>query len=573
MNKPGDIIWNIPFYFFVFLGLFISIKFIFIFFFRAAFEPQFIFDLTPFYVLSGVNSLQLLFLSLIVVGYDTYLHMQPTRKNILRSFIPTALMLCGLGLGITTKEISFSYLANYLLFGLLLFIIIVDHRRTLISPEMLPPKAPPKPLPSLSRMKLPFFTKPKSQKASPTTKPRLSFSAVSSIFSVFKRGKKIGVNDKVQKSTIEQKISPLEAKQKEKSAKKPMGEEKPEAPTSPQEIEPQEPSHTVEGQSGSTDGGVFGSPQVSGAAMPQSTPQKVGTIPYYKDQSPPGTKTKLSLSIITSVFGKRKKTREPERRTTVPVKSQAESSQKEDQKEGPIEKAAVKIKQDKQKVIQAQKTESETPSEILEDKKEKVSLGGEESLPVFKESPPDKEERTQEMKKEVGEAIFPIVTESTEDKESEQQKIIKDEIKAPIASKQEVGISEEELYERKKEIEGEITIFKDLKSNYENIQSGLDSLKNELENICEDIRLSDRKPSVLKTKPEKRELKEEIMNKTMITPYLSGPEKIPTKKISKPSTYSMKWNKSAKRLHDLRKAKVLLNELGKKVEKLERIYI
>jgi len=532
MNKPGNIIWDIPFYFFIFLGLFISIKFIFIFFFRAAFEPQFIFELTPFYIFSGVSSLQLLFLSLIVVGYDTYLHIKPTRKNILRSFIPTTLMLCGLGLGITTKEISFSYLANYLLFGLLLFIIIVDHRRTLVFPEMLPPKAPPKPLPLLSRMKLPFFTKSKPQKASPTTKSRFSFSAVSSIFSIFKRGKKsAGVSGKGRESAAEHKTSPSKAQQKEVLAEKSMGEEKSEVTTPPQEIVPEEPSHTVEGQSGGMGGDVSGSPQDSGAAIPQTTPEKAGTIPYYKDQIPPGTKPKLSPSIITSIFGKRKKTREPERRTTIPFKPQAESSQKEDQKE-------------------------------------KVSLGDDESLPVFEENPPDKGDSVQELKKEAGEAIFPIVAESTKDKESEKQKIIEEEVKESIVTKHDLEAKREELKGRHKEIEDKITIFKDLQTNYKNIQSGLDSLKNELENICKDIRLTEQDSKLIEKKSDRRDLERDMEEKILVSPYLIAPEKIP-----KPSLYSKKWKMAEKRKRDIRRAKTILNGLEGKIEKLEKIYI
>jgi hypothetical protein len=570
MNKPGNIIWDIPFYFFIFLGLFISIKFVFIFFFRAAFEPQFIFELTPFYIFSGVSSLQLLFLSLIIVGYDTYLHMQPTRKNILRSFIPTALMLCGLGLGITTKEISFSYLANYLLFGLLLFIIIVDHRRTLVFPEMLPPKAPPKPLSLLSRMKLPFFTKPKPQKASPTTKSRLSFSAVSSIFSIFKRGKKsVGVSGKGRESTSEHKTTPSKAQQKEVLPEKSKGKEKSEVDQPPQKFESQKVPPSVGGQGGMGGGGTRSMPG-GGAAIPQSTSKTVGTAPYYKDQTPSLTKPKFSPTIIKTIFGKRKKIREPERRNLIPVKPHAPSGSEEEIKETQRGKAEVVAKIEKQKGLGAQKIETQPSSLILENQKEKIMKQDQEPLPVFKEKPSDEEHSFHKLKKEEKEeTVFPMVAEGTETAEkSEQQKILKEELKVPIVPKQEVDFSEEELYKQKKEIEGKITVFKDLQSNYENIQRGLDSLKNELENICNDIQLTDQKPMVSKSESPKKEVKEEFMKETIISPYLRD-----TKKITKPMPYSIKLKMAEKRKRDIQRAKTILNKLEGKVENLERIYI
>ena len=61
MKKIVDyFIWYFPLCFFVFLVLFMFVKFIFIFFFRAGFEPRFMFDLTPYYLLTGVNNLHLL---------------------------------------------------------------------------------------------------------------------------------------------------------------------------------------------------------------------------------------------------------------------------------------------------------------------------------------------------------------------------------------------------------------------------------------------------------------------------------------------------------------------------------
>lgn len=191
MEQHNINIWNIPFYFFIFLGIFISFKFVFIFFFRAAFDPRFIFELTPFYILSGMNNLQLIFLSLIVVASNTYLHINITRKNLTRSFIPTIVMLSGLGIGITTKDISVSNLPQYLVFGLLLFILVIDHRRTLIFSETLPDEKSPKPQTFIQKIPLPFFGRSKPQSSSQTGISKTFPSGLSSVLGFFKRGKTV----------------------------------------------------------------------------------------------------------------------------------------------------------------------------------------------------------------------------------------------------------------------------------------------------------------------------------------------------------------------------------------------
>ncbi len=136
MKKLRFIIWYLPLCFFIFLAFFILIKFIFIFFFNAAFEPEFMFVLTPYYLLSGVNNLHLLLISLIVVGFNAYLHFKISKKNLIFSFIPTGIMLAGLGFKIATLEMSISYILQYILFGVLLIITLVDHRLVLIFPEV-----------------------------------------------------------------------------------------------------------------------------------------------------------------------------------------------------------------------------------------------------------------------------------------------------------------------------------------------------------------------------------------------------------------------------------------------------
>ena len=70
-----------PFSFFIFIASFVFIKFIFIFFFNAAFTPRFIFELTPFYLI-GMNDLQLLMVSSFIVMIAAYFHIKDNRKNV-----------------------------------------------------------------------------------------------------------------------------------------------------------------------------------------------------------------------------------------------------------------------------------------------------------------------------------------------------------------------------------------------------------------------------------------------------------------------------------------------------------
>jgi PAS domain S-box-containing protein len=121
--------------FFLFLGIFAFVKFIFIFFFKAAFEPGFIFDFVPIYILSGVNSLHLIFLSLILIFFEIYLHINICRKNLLLSFIPTSIILSGLGLRIATSEFTLNFLFHYTVFGCFLIIALIDQKLSLIFPD------------------------------------------------------------------------------------------------------------------------------------------------------------------------------------------------------------------------------------------------------------------------------------------------------------------------------------------------------------------------------------------------------------------------------------------------------
>ena len=192
MRNVSSILWVFPFCFFVFFLIFISIKFVFIFFFRAAYEPTFMFELTPFYLISGLSNLQLLFLSLILIIFDTYLHVKANKRNLMYSFLPTAIMLGGLGFAITTKELAISNIFQYLVFGCLLFVILIDHKNILTFPDVLiSPKKEMVESKILKEKTVIDLPQPKFTPHSIFHKsPRLSVSGIGSFFSLIKNVKR-----------------------------------------------------------------------------------------------------------------------------------------------------------------------------------------------------------------------------------------------------------------------------------------------------------------------------------------------------------------------------------------------
>lgn len=94
--------------------------------------------MTPFHLLSGINNLQLIFLSFAVIISDTYLHMRVTRRNLIYSYIPTSLILAGLGPSIILNEVDTSYILHYIVFGIFLSVILLDHRYILTKAEKEP---------------------------------------------------------------------------------------------------------------------------------------------------------------------------------------------------------------------------------------------------------------------------------------------------------------------------------------------------------------------------------------------------------------------------------------------------
>ncbi len=115
----------IPFTFFFFLGLYVVIKFFLVLFWTLNFNTKIILELTPFF-LFGMNPVQLLVLSAIVAGSDAYFHFKNHGWNIVISFVPTVIMLIGIGAAIYASEWNNPF--YYTLFAIMLGVTIVDHR-------------------------------------------------------------------------------------------------------------------------------------------------------------------------------------------------------------------------------------------------------------------------------------------------------------------------------------------------------------------------------------------------------------------------------------------------------------
>lgn len=115
----------IPFTFFFLLGLYAVIKFFLVVFWTLNFNTKIMLELTPFFLFK-MNPVQLFILSAVVAGSDAYFHFQNHGKNIVISFIPTALMLFGIGAAIYVSEWNNPF--YYALFAIMLGVTVVDHR-------------------------------------------------------------------------------------------------------------------------------------------------------------------------------------------------------------------------------------------------------------------------------------------------------------------------------------------------------------------------------------------------------------------------------------------------------------
>lgn len=121
-------IWLFPCCFSIFLSIVLMVKFIFIFFFGTAYEPEFIFEMTPLYLLSGFSKSQILFLSLLVMVLDMSLHLRSSKRRLLLSFLPTSVMLSSIGFTIMFRPMDLSSVLHYILFVCLLLVVLIDYQ-------------------------------------------------------------------------------------------------------------------------------------------------------------------------------------------------------------------------------------------------------------------------------------------------------------------------------------------------------------------------------------------------------------------------------------------------------------
>ena len=124
MNEK-DKLSIIPFTFFFFLGLYVVIKFFLVVFWTLNFNPRFIMELTPFFLLK-MNPVQLFILSAIVAGSDAYFHFQDYGRNMVYSFIPSFIMIIGIGTSIYLYEWESPF--YYMLFAVMLAAMLMDYR-------------------------------------------------------------------------------------------------------------------------------------------------------------------------------------------------------------------------------------------------------------------------------------------------------------------------------------------------------------------------------------------------------------------------------------------------------------
>lgn len=128
MKKRSHYLWLFSICFFIFFSFYLLVKFLFIFFLGAAYEPAVVFHLTPFYLLSGLSNVQLLSISLVLMVFDMYLHLRVNKRNLLLSFLPTSLMISGVGYTIMFYPPGIPYFLHYVLFGGLILVILIDYQ-------------------------------------------------------------------------------------------------------------------------------------------------------------------------------------------------------------------------------------------------------------------------------------------------------------------------------------------------------------------------------------------------------------------------------------------------------------
>lgn len=135
MKQNNHYIWYIPLYFMLFFSCYTLLKFIVIFFFMTAYIPSFLFDFSFLYMFSGFDNTQLLFIGMILIITNLYLHLALSKRHLLFSFPLTLLLLSGIGLRVATSAVSLNYIFHYIIFSMLLLVLVIDHKLYLFIPE------------------------------------------------------------------------------------------------------------------------------------------------------------------------------------------------------------------------------------------------------------------------------------------------------------------------------------------------------------------------------------------------------------------------------------------------------
>ncbi|UCH71637.1 MAG: hypothetical protein JSW62_04360 [Thermoplasmatales archaeon] len=517
--------------------------------------------------------------------------MKATIKHLKYSLITTLIMVSGLGLGLATKEISTSNIFHYLLFGLFLFIVITDHRRTLIYPETLP-SAEAKPKPLLDMGKIPLFGRPRPQAASTTARPRVSASGITSLFSLLKVPR-IRIRGGKEKKPAEGKA--LESKPTHPET---TGGEEPdvqldelmkEEPTGdftdktkkedkrldksesvfPEDTKKDEVDEDIDKAPSESRGGGGGGGSSAASGGTGGAPQFVETrkdLQYHKDgsyQSSPVLEDKIGE---TSSEGKPSKRWFEKIRKTPPKFVEVKKPSKIPKSiDSPESLTDVEEKKSKFDVDAGEKKFTEIEKQPTESKDVEIPT----FTPIGKPKPTDVKEHVdfdENLSDTLQKKSLEIEQRIKDLKNVESEKIdLTKKISKPHTPDKEEPF-EEEMEEPYKEIKKKPADVQTEKSYFEKIQDELNLLRNEIKNIREEI-----KNIVMpKRTQEERILKEE----TRIPLHVDTPKKlIEDKIVVEPISNQWEKEKDEKRKHDLLRAQVVLEEIEKKVERLENIYI
>ncbi len=108
----------VSFVIFMFLGLYMVAEFFIILFWTLDFSNPIVLYLTPFFLL-GLGPIQLIVLSAGFAMLDAYLHTDGSEKRIRMSFIPSVIMLTGVGMALYLEEYE-----NPLFYVIFVFILV-----------------------------------------------------------------------------------------------------------------------------------------------------------------------------------------------------------------------------------------------------------------------------------------------------------------------------------------------------------------------------------------------------------------------------------------------------------------